>query len=185
MVGTWPQDPKGFEWLERTDPDNFASMSDLALTRVRGVRYYYDLKVGETVYSIGNPVPTQKGLATAHLNWSFSDGIITALRDDTRLGKVEADVIQTNALITDGNSGGALFDEYGNLIGITQGAFSEETPGFNIALPADLLWILYGNVRRYLTSYQCKQLKSDFKQAGPFDPHVNEWIDSCKVAEHW
>jgi S1-C subfamily serine protease len=128
---------------ESCEPQYHYGSPDITATPVQGIRLYYDLKVGETVYTIGHPAPGKPG--SMQLTWSFSDGTITALRDDTHFkDNMEFDVIQHNALMTHGNSGGALFDEYGNLIGLTEGAFSEETPGYNIAVPADLVWILYG-----------------------------------------
>jgi S1-C subfamily serine protease len=111
---------------------------------VTGIRPYYDLQVGEPVFAIGNPVPAPE--APDLLTWSFSDGVITGLRDDTDLGGgLRSDVIQHNALINHGSSGGALFDQFGNLIGITQGQIGSE--GFNLAIPADLPWVLYGKAR--------------------------------------
>jgi S1-C subfamily serine protease len=125
------------------EPEWHFSKPDMRTTPVQGIRLYYDLKVGETVYTIGHPAPGKPG--SMQLTWSFSDGAITALRDDTHFkDNVAFDVIQHNALTTHGNSGGALFDEYGNLIGLTQGGFSDTTQGYNIAIPADLVWILYG-----------------------------------------
>ncbi|MES5486846.1 serine protease [Bradyrhizobium sp. INPA03-11B] len=110
---------------------------------VSGIRLYYDLKVGEPVFAIGSPVPVPS--EPDAVSWSFSEGIIAGLRDDTILGpNRRADVIQHTALTTHGSSGGALFDRFGNLIGITQGSYSEATPGFNIAIPADSLWVIYG-----------------------------------------
>ena len=97
---------------------------------VIGIRPFNDLKVGENVYAIGNPAPGET------LTWSLTNGIISALRDGQK--------IQTSAAITHGNSGGGLFDERGNLIGIVSSGYMETTQGFNFAIAADKIWRIYG-----------------------------------------
>jgi S1-C subfamily serine protease len=98
---------------------------------ISGIRTYEDLKVGEKVYAIGNPVPGTEETLT----WSLTDGLISGLRDD--------ETIQISAIITHGNSGGGLFDERGNLIGITSSGY-EKTQGYNFAIAADKIWRRYG-----------------------------------------
>lgn len=69
------------------------------------VRPYADVKVGERVFTIGAP----RGLEL-----SFAEGIVSSKRvgDEGRL-------VQTSAPISQGSSGGGLFDGQGHLIGIT------------------------------------------------------------------
>ncbi len=77
------------------------------LEPVTGYRSYKSLKVGEVVYSVGSP----RGLEN-----TLGQGLISGLRYD---GKKKRRMIQTNAQISKGSSGGGLFDRFGNLIGIT------------------------------------------------------------------
>jgi S1-C subfamily serine protease len=77
-----------------------------AFTPVRGVRSYSDLKVGESLYTLGAP---------ANLELSLSNGIVSGLRSDDPTGRF----VQTTAPISPGSSGGGLFDSRGNLVGIT------------------------------------------------------------------
>ena len=89
------------------------------------VRRYDTLKVGEAVYGLGAP----KGL-----DLSLSDGLVSQLREvrGTRF-------IQTNAAISPGSSGGGLFDNEGNLVGIMTFKIADEsTEGIGFAIPADL-----------------------------------------------
>ena len=89
------------------------------------VRRYDTLEVGEDVYGLGAP----RGL-----DLSLSDGLVSQLRevDGQR-------VIQTNAAISPGSSGGGLFDGEGNLIGILASKISDKsTEGIGFAIPADL-----------------------------------------------
>jgi S1-C subfamily serine protease len=100
---------------------------------IPGIRPFSDLKVGERVFAIGNPsFPDRED----PLTWSLTEGIISALRKDEE--------IQMSAAIYHGNSGGGLFDEYGNLIGIPTRGYVEGTQGFNFAIAADKIWTRYG-----------------------------------------
>ncbi|MEQ8346229.1 MAG: trypsin-like peptidase domain-containing protein [Sneathiellaceae bacterium] len=75
------------------------------LNPVRRIAPYGGLKVGQTVYSIGSP---------AGLENTLGPGLVTGLRQWQGVP-----IIQTNAPISPGSSGGALFDAQGHLIGIT------------------------------------------------------------------
>jgi S1-C subfamily serine protease len=85
------------------------------------IRSYDELKIGERVYSIGAP---------SGLELTLSDGLLSGKRnmDGRRL-------IQTTAPISPGSSGGGLFDESGNLIGITT-FFLKDTENLNFAIAA-------------------------------------------------
>lgn len=63
-------------------------------------------KIGDKVYAIGSP----RGLEN-----TFSSGEVSQWRDDN--------LMQINALIDHGSSGGALINEYGEVVGITSGSF--------------------------------------------------------------
>jgi hypothetical protein len=79
------------------------------------------LRIGEAVYAIGNPSGLQRTL---------SNGLVSATR---QINSVK--VIQTNTEISGGSSGGALFDQHGNLIGITSfGLKGAEGLNFAIAI---------------------------------------------------
>lgn len=83
------------------------------------------VEVGARAYAIGAP----RGLEL-----SISEGIISSLRE------IEGGtIIQTTAAISPGSSGGGLFDEIGNLIGITTFTMND-SQNLNFALPAN--WIV-------------------------------------------
>jgi serine protease Do len=73
---------------------------------VPGLRDYSTLTVGEAVYTIGSP----KGLAN-----TLGAGLLSGLRT----GDDETEYIQITAPLSAGSSGGGLFDDRGNLIGVT------------------------------------------------------------------
>ncbi|HET6467083.1 MAG TPA: trypsin-like peptidase domain-containing protein [Geminicoccaceae bacterium] len=93
-----------------------------------------ELRIGQTVYAIGNPFG---------LSRSMSTGIISAL--DRRLpadtGREIRGVIQTDAAINPGNSGGPLLDTAGRLIGVNTAIFSGSGSfaGVGFAVPADIV----------------------------------------------
>ncbi len=90
-----------------------------AIARVRG---YDELEVGERVFTIGSP---------SGLEQTLGEGLISSLRVDDGLP-----LIETTAPISPGSSGGGLFDDQGNLIGITT-FLPEGGQQLNVAIAAD------------------------------------------------
>lgn len=93
-----------------------------------------DLKVGQSVFAIGNPFGLDQTLTT---------GVVSALqrRLPTSEGREIADVIQTDAAINPGNSGGPLLDSAGRLIGVNTAIFSPSgaSAGIGFAIPVDVV----------------------------------------------
>ncbi|MBQ9756569.1 MAG: trypsin-like peptidase domain-containing protein [Clostridia bacterium] len=87
----------------------------------------YSPKVAEDVIAIGNP--------TGGLPGTVSVGTISYLNRETSItGVGDMTLMQINVDIYHGSSGGALFNMYGELIGITNGG-SDEYSGLNYAIP--------------------------------------------------
>ena len=75
------------------------------------------LNVGDHVLAVGNPL--------GELTFSLTSGVVSALdREVTMSSGVTMDLIQTDCAINSGNSGGALFNLYGEVIGITNAKYS-------------------------------------------------------------
>jgi S1-C subfamily serine protease len=94
-------------------------LSDLAVLKARGtvpapvaMGRAEDLRVGQLVVAVGNPL----GLAG-----SVSAGIVSGLGRSlpTRNGRVVDEVIQTDAALNPGNSGGVLADGRGRMVGVS------------------------------------------------------------------
>ena len=82
--------------------------------------------VGEEVVAIGNPL--------GELHFSLTRGVVSALdRDVSFSGNMHLKLIQTDCAINSGNSGGALFNMYGEVIGITNAKAS----GSGFGAPVD------------------------------------------------
>ncbi len=93
------------------------------------------LAVGQTVSTIGNPL--------GEMTFSQTSGIVSALNRSVTLDDgITMSMIQTDCTINSGNSGGPLFNEYGQVVGITSakysnnGSSSEATiEGIGFAIP--------------------------------------------------
>ena len=78
------------------------------------------LNVGDTVVAIGNPL--------GELTFSLTTGAVSALnRPVTFSTGTTMNLIQTDCAINSGNSGGALFNLYGEVIGITNAKYSSSS----------------------------------------------------------
>ena len=74
------------------------------------------LKVGEEVVAIGNPL--------GELTFTMTNGILSALDREINIDGNPQNMLQTNAAINSGNSGGPLFNTDGNVIGVTSVKYS-------------------------------------------------------------
>lgn len=93
----------------------------------------YQMRRGESVFAIGNP--------SGEMPMTVSNGIISYIDREINvndLGKMF--VTQIDVQINHGNSGGGLFNYYGELIGITN-AGSEEFDGMNYSIPYKLTYV--------------------------------------------
>ena len=127
------------------------SDSDLALLKIDEENLNFlkfadsdNLKVGEWVLAIGNPY---------NLNSTVTAGIVSAKSRKINIlnsGGIEA-FIQTDAAINSGNSGGALVNTNGDLIGINTaiqsktGAFS----GYGFAIPSNMANKIVNDLKKY------------------------------------
>ena len=100
------------------------------------------LKVGEEVVAIGNPL--------GELTFTMTNGILSALDREINTDGNPQNMLQTNAAINSGNSGGPLFDMDGNVIGVTTAKYSGSTSsgttieGLGFAIPInDALKVAY------------------------------------------
>ena len=92
------------------------------------------LRLGQTVIAIGNPL--------GELGGTVTDGIISSLAREVAMdGSGSMTLLQTNAAVSPGNSGGGLFDLYGRLIGIVNAKTSGQgVEGISFAIPIDTAW---------------------------------------------
>ena len=97
----------------------YDSFSDLAVLKIEAkglpAAEFGDsagLKVGDRVAAIGNPLGET-------FRMTLTDGIVSAIERGIDYNGHSMSLIQTNTALNEGNSGGALFNMYGQVIGIT------------------------------------------------------------------
>ena len=112
--------------------------TDLALIKIDGknlpaitIANSDDIKVGEWVLAVGNPLG---------LNNTVTAGIVSAKARSLGANGVEA-FIQTDAAINQGNSGGALVNTRGELVGINAMLYSQTGAysGYGFAIPTTIM----------------------------------------------
>lgn len=90
------------------------------------------LAVGDTVVAIGNPLGVE-------LRGTMTDGIVSAINRNIVIDGREMTVIQTNAALNSGNSGGPLINSAGQVVGINTAKFksyySSAVEGIGFAIP--------------------------------------------------
>lgn len=113
------------------------SVSDLAVLKIEAsgltAAQFGDstgLQVGDSVVTIGNPLGED-------LRGTMTNGIISAINRDITYDGHMMTLIQTNAAINEGNSGGPLINLYGQVVGITnmKAASTNGVEGIGFAIP--------------------------------------------------
>ncbi|MBQ8656961.1 MAG: Do family serine endopeptidase [Prevotella sp.] len=102
-----------------------------------------DLRVGEWVLAVGNPLG---------LNNTVTAGIVSAKARSLGANSVES-FIQTDAAINQGNSGGALVNTRGELIGINAMLYSQtgSNIGYGFAIPTTIMNKVVADLKQYGT----------------------------------
>ena len=116
--------------LVGTDPE-----TDIAVIKIKAsglVPATYgnsdELEVGDMSVIIGNPLGELGGTVTA--------GIVSALDREITIDGQPMTLLQTDASVNPGNSGGGMFDQYGHLIGIVVAKSSgSDVEGLGFAIP--------------------------------------------------
>ena len=124
--------------------------TDLALIKIDGknlpaiaIANSEDIKVGEWVLAVGNPLG---------LNNTVTAGIVSAKARSLGANGVEA-FIQTDAAINQGNSGGALVNVKGELVGINAALYSQtgSDSGYGFAIPTTIMNKVVSDLKAYGT----------------------------------
>ena len=89
------------------------------------------LRVGDAVAAIGNPLGEE-------LKGTMTNGIISAINRDVNVDGYTMVLLQTNAALNSGNSGGALINDHGQVVGITNmkmQSYDDTVEGLGFAIP--------------------------------------------------
>lgn len=168
-----------------TDPT-----SDLALIKIEGNNFPYvtmvnsdDVQIGEWVLAIGNPLS---------FGTTVTAGIVSAtgrninIFDRTQNPYAIESFIQTDAAINKGNSGGALVNINGDLIGINAAIASPTGyyAGYGFAIPSNLVnkvvedLLEYGEVRRAVLGVQIAEINQAFAEKENLPVNEGVYVDS-------
>lgn len=141
----------------------FDYVTDLAVLRVEANNLHVipqhpepDLRVGDVVMAIGNPLDLGQTITSGIVSRTGRKGLANYF-----------DFVQTDAVLNKGNSGGALIDSNGYLVGITNANFKtideqrrlQNVDGVNFAVPYPLAKrimdeiIEYGTVKRGMLGF--------------------------------
>ncbi len=134
--------------------------SDIALLKLKGKNFSYaemgdsdDIIIGEWAIALGNPF----GLFNINFKPTATIGIVSGVDLDfgkQESGRVYQDMIQTDASINSGNSGGPLVDAEGKVIGIntfifTGNSYSEGSIGIGFAIPINRVKSIIKEIKKY------------------------------------
>ena len=151
-----------------TDPT-----TDLALVKIEGddfpaipVGDSDKLKVGEWVLAVGNPF---------NLGSTVTAGVVSAKSRGLGANQVES-FIQTDAAINQGNSGGALVNARGELVGINAMLFSPTGAysGYGFAIPTSIMTKVVTDLKQYGTVQRME----------PYSVHYSESVVEIWVTRH-
>jgi serine protease Do len=100
------------------------------------------LVVGELAVAIGNPLGSLGGTVT--------EGIISALGREIKIDGETMNLLQTSAAVNSGNSGGGLFNAYGELIGVVNAKpRGADIEGIGFAIPSGAARDIVSQLMRY------------------------------------
>lgn len=121
-----------------------SEMDDLAVIKVGKVgltpatfAYSKDCFVGQTVYAIGTPAGAEFAWTTTKGIVSYKDREVKIYNDEDGTLEKKLRLIQTDAMVNPGNSGGPLVNAKGEVLGVVSMKLAEGYEGIGFAIPSD------------------------------------------------
>ncbi len=111
-----------------------------------------DVQVGDVVLAIGNPNNLGQTVTHGIISATARSGSGLLSRDLMNIREGLQDLLQTDAPINQGNSGGALINTVGNLVGINTASFNNQrygTYGIGFAVPTPLVTYVMGEIIKH------------------------------------
>ena len=157
LIGSDPNSDIGVICIKATDDNNLDN-----LTYATWCKDSDNLKIGTDVVAIGNPL--------GYLGGTVTKGIISAINRDVSVEGKEMNLIQTDAAINGGNSGGGLFTTTGYLVGIVNAGYdSSDAQGLSFAIPAnDVKEIKTKLLNTYGGTYDYGYVEGNYKLGADF-----------------
>lgn len=155
------------------DGEGETDLNDIALLKLEGVlgspvKLKNTIsKVGRDVIAIGSPLDYE---------YSVSKGIVSSIRE-------KGTILQTDAAINGGNSGGPLIEKSGCVVGINTAGVSDGNVGISFAISNK---VLNRFVRKFLPSYVLDDIKYDEVKgeiSKPRENRINNTPKNKKILE--
>lgn len=129
------------------DAENDLAVLKVDLTGLQAAEFgdSDELTVGDSVYAIGNPLGVE-------LRGTLTDGIVSAINRDVQVSGRTMTLIQTNAALNTGNSGGPLINVYGQVVGINTVKMTSRysnIEGLGFAIPSSNIRVLVNDLLTY------------------------------------
>lgn len=165
-----------------TDPTTDLALVKIDATDLPTVKFGNsdDLRIGEWVLAVGNPF----GLTS-----TVTAGIVSAKarRISGGMNRGQLDIesfIQTDAAVNPGNSGGALVNTAGELVGINTAIFSQtgNYAGYSFAIPVSIVSKVitdlrqYGTVQRAVMGVSFQEITSELAKEKNLDVHEGVYV---------
>lgn len=165
-----------------TDPTTDLALVKIEATDLPTVKFGNsdDLRIGEWVLAVGNPF----GLTS-----TVTAGIVSAKarRISGNMNRSQLDIesfIQTDAAVNPGNSGGALVNTAGELVGINTAIFSQtgNYAGYSFAIPVSIVSKVitdlrqYGTVQRAVMGISFLEITSELAKEKNLDVHEGVYV---------
>ena len=154
-----------------TDPYTDIAVLKIETQKILPYLYFGDsdnTKIGEWVLAIGNPF---------NLNSTVTAGIISAKsRDLNKLDRRNQSFIQTDAAVNQGNSGGALVNLNGELIGINTAitTISGGFEGYSFAVPSNIARKVFEDIIEFGTNQKGMLGVQGFAISPEFEKFIND-----------
>jgi serine protease Do len=168
-----------------TDPN-----TDIAVIQIKAENLPFltfansdDIRVGEWVLAVGNPFNLESTVTAGIISAKGRNiGILNEARNGNSNASPLESFIQTDAAVNPGNSGGALVNLKGELVGINTAIASQtgSFTGYSFAVPTSIVkkvtgdLIKYGNVQRGYLGVQIQEVTG--KVAEELDLKVNQGV---------
>ncbi len=167
-----------------TDPS-----TDIALLKIEANNLPFltygnseDLKLGEWVLAVGNPF---------NLTSTVTAGIVSALGRNLRINQDQFAIesfIQTDAAVNPGNSGGALVNQQGNLVGINSAIASRtgSYTGYSFAVPVTIVQKVvadlkeFGEVQRALLGVEIGDVNAEIAEELKLDKVEGIYVGAAR-----
>lgn len=170
--------------LVGTDPSTDIALIKISATDLPVIKFGNsdDLKLGEWVLAVGNPF---------NLTSTVTAGIVSAKGRDIGINPDQMRIesfIQTDAAVNPGNSGGALVNIHGELVGINTAIASQtgSYSGYSFAIPSNIVQKVvgdikeYGNVQRAMLNVEIKEVDAAVAQNNNLDKIEGVYVKTAQ-----